>query len=97
MHLMLGCSVLATNEYKKKRHDRVRQYVHWKMCKHVGKYVNKHWYEHHPAQGTEIEDIFTDRMVKENGPVIVVKTEEKNKKKTNLPTNLIWLEPRTVT
>lgn len=82
-HLISGCSILAPNEYKN-RHDRVGQYLHWTMCKHFGKCVSKHWYEHRPAPVTEIEDvtilwdytIHTDRKIEANRPDIIVKNQK---------------------
>ena len=32
-HLILGCTILAPNEYTN-RHNRVGQYIHWKICNH---------------------------------------------------------------
>eukprot|EP00795_Rhopilema_esculentum_P000152 gene152-9769_t len=46
-HLVSGRALLAPNEYKA-RHDRVGQYLHWKICHHFGVETPKHWYEHHP-------------------------------------------------
>ena len=44
-HLVAGCSVLAPNEYRN-RHDRVGQYLHWKICKHYNTPHADKWYEH---------------------------------------------------
>ena len=86
-HIISGCSVLAPNEYKN-RHDRLGQYIHWKMCQHYGKNVPNKWYEHHPEPVTQIGDttilwdfsIHTDRTIKANRPDITVR----NKKDTIL-------------
>ena len=32
-HLVSSCPVICPNEYKN-RHDRVGQYIHWKVCQH---------------------------------------------------------------
>ena len=32
-HLISGCTILAPNEYTN-RHNRVGQYIHWKICNH---------------------------------------------------------------
>ena len=44
-HLIAGFPVLAPNEYKY-RHDRVGQYLHWKICKHCQLSAPNNWFEH---------------------------------------------------
>ena len=44
-HLVSGCSILTPTEYKN-RHDRVGQYLHWKICKHYKTPHAEKWYEH---------------------------------------------------
>ena len=79
-HLVSGCSVLTPNEYKN-RHDRVGQYLHWKICKHYNTpHVDK-WYEHKTPPIVEGENttilwdfpINTDRAIQANRPDIVIK------------------------
>ena len=45
-HLVSGCSALTPSEYKY-RHDRVGQYLHWKICRHYSISTPAKWYEHH--------------------------------------------------
>ena len=51
-HLVSGCPILAPNEYKNK-HDRVGQYIHWKVCREYGIENVEKWYEHKPEPITE--------------------------------------------
>ena len=79
-HLVSGCSVLTPNVYKN-RHDRVGQYLHWKILNHFSIETNSNWYEHHPEPVTEGKNVtilwdfpvHTDRMIQANRPDIVVK------------------------
>ena len=79
-HLVSGCSVLTPNEYKY-RHDRVGQYLHWKILNYFSIETNSNWYEHHPEPVTEGKNVtilwdfpvHTDRMIQANRPDIVVK------------------------
>ena len=32
-HLIAGCSILASKEYKE-RHEKMGQYLHWRICQH---------------------------------------------------------------
>ena len=84
-HLVSGCSILTPNEYKN-RHDRVGQYLHWKICKHFSIGTQGNWYEHHPEPVTEGKDtvvlwdfpIHTDRTIQANRPDIVIKDKTNN-------------------
>ena len=84
-HLVSGCSILTPNEYKN-RHDRVGQYLHWKICKHFSIGTQGNWYEHHPAPVTEGKDttvlwdfpIHTDRTIQANRPDIIIKDKTNN-------------------
>ena len=84
-HLVSGCSILTPGEYKN-RHDRVGQYLHWKICKHFSVDTNTNWYEHHPEPVTEGQDftilwdfpIQTDRTIQANRPDIVIKDKKNN-------------------
>lgn len=84
-HLVSGCSILTPGEYKN-RHDRVGQYLHWKICRHFSINTKDNWYEHHPEPVTEGQDvtilwdfpIHTDRTIQANRPDIVVKDKKNN-------------------
>lgn len=84
-HLVSGCSILTPGEYKN-RHDRVGQYLHWKMCNHFSIKTQSDWYKHHPEPVTEGKDVTilwdfpiqTDRTIQANRPDIVIK-DRKNK------------------
>ena len=79
-HLISGCTVSAPTEFKQ-RHDRVEQYIYWKICHHYGKEVSRNWIEHHPDPVPEIANttilwdfiIQRDRTIKANRPGIVIK------------------------
>ena len=84
-HHVPGCSILTPNEYKN-RHDRVGQYLHWKICRHYSISTPSNWYEHHPDSVTDGQDvsilwdfpIHTDRTIQANGPDIVIKDKRNN-------------------
>ena len=68
------------------RHDRVGQYIHWKICQHKASYA-KNWYKHKPQKVAETENatilcnfsIGTDRTMQTNKPDITLKDHgEKN-------------------
>ena len=73
------------NEYKN-RHNRLGQYLHWKICKHFSIGTQGNWYEHHPEPVTEGKDtvvlwdfpIHTDRTIQANRPDIVIKDKTNN-------------------
>ena len=79
-HLVSGCSFLTSNEYKN-RHDRVGQYLQWKICKHYNTPHADKWYEHKTPPVVEGENttilwdfpINTDRAIQANRPDIVIK------------------------
>ncbi|XP_063585357.1 uncharacterized protein LOC134762740 [Penaeus indicus] len=79
-HLISGCPVLATNEYKN-RHDRVGKYLHWTICNSYNIKTCEHWYEHKPEPVVEGENatllwdfsIHTDRTIQTNRPNIIIK------------------------
>ena len=85
-HLISGCHVLAPNEYQN-RHDRVGQYLHWKICKHYDLPTDRNWYNHKPKPVVENEKaiilwdfpINTDRTIQANRPDIIVKDYETRK------------------
>ena len=77
---MSGCPVLAPNQYKT-QHDRVGQYLHWKICKSYKIETCEHWYEHKPQPVVEGDNVTllwdfpirTDRTIQTNSPDIIVK------------------------
>ena len=79
-HLVSGCPTLAKSEYIV-RHNKVAQYIHWKVCQHYGIKASNRWYEHETPPVTENEkvtilwdfSIQTDRTIKANRPDIVIK------------------------
>ena len=85
-HLVSGCPILAPGEYTN-RHNRVGQYLHWKICQHFNiETKTPNWYEHHPDPVTEGDKctilwdfpIHTDRTIQANRPDIVVKDKQNN-------------------
>ena len=79
-HLISDCPTLTPNECLN-RHNRVAQYLHYKICKHYGAQHAENWYEHRPVAVTETDDVTilwdysiqTDRKIKANKPDITVK------------------------
>ena len=79
-HLVSGCSILTPTEYKNK-HNRVGQYLHWKVCKHYKTPHAEKWCEHKTPPVVEEENttilwdfpINTDRTIQANRPDIVIK------------------------
>ena len=55
-HLVPGCLIMTINEYLQ-RHDRVRQYIHWKICQYYNAPYAKNWYEHKPQKVVETESV----------------------------------------
>ena len=51
-HLVSRCPIMTTNEYLQ-RHDRVGQYIHWKICQHYNAPNAKNCYEHKPQKVVE--------------------------------------------
>ena len=80
VHLVSGCPIMTPNEYLQ-RHDRVGQYLHWKICQHYNEPYAKNWYEYKPQKAAEIESatilqgfsIHTDRTIRTNKPDITIK------------------------
>ena len=79
-HLIPGCTTLGPNEYRN-RHNRVRQYLHWKTCNYYDIRTLDKWYEYKPLpvvntlKVTILWDfpIRTDRTIQLNRPGIVIK------------------------
>jgi hypothetical protein len=82
-HLVSGCPTLAKSEYIV-RHNKVAQYVHWRVCQHYNMDVNNKWYEHQiePVmennKATILWDfaIQTDRTIKANRPDLVIRDKK---------------------
>ena len=80
-HFVSGCPVLATKKKYKNRHDRVGQYLHWKIFKSCKIETWEHWYEHKPQPVVEGDNvtllwdfpIHNDRTIQANRPDIKVK------------------------
>ena len=79
-HLIAGCPILASKEYKA-RHECLGEYIHWNVCKYYNINVLEKWYEHHPVDVTNGKDvtilwdftIHTDSTTTANKPDIVIK------------------------
>ena len=82
-HLISGCPILARREYLV-RHNKVAQYVHWKICNHYGLKTTSMWYEHETPPAVENENVTvlwdfsiqTDRSIRANKPDIVVRDKK---------------------
>ena len=82
-HLISGCTILAPNEYTNS-HDRVGQYIHWKMCNHYNIDTPNKWNEHKtlPVVDTPKVTILwdfpirTDRTIPANRPDIIIKHKQ---------------------
>ena len=44
-HLVSGSAVICPTDYNN-RHDKVVQYINWKVCQHYKAPYYKNWYEH---------------------------------------------------
>ena len=55
-HLLSRSPIITPNEYLQ-RHDRVGQYIHWKICWHYNVPYVKNWYEHKPQKLVEREGV----------------------------------------
>ena len=55
-HLISGCTILAPNEYTN-RHNRVGQYIHWKICNHYNTETPNKWYDHKPLTVVDIPKV----------------------------------------
>ena len=69
-HLVSGCPMLAPTEYLN-WHDRLGQYIHWRLCKNFCLPHERNWWEHKPPKVIENKnatilwdfDIHTDRTI----------------------------------
>ena len=74
---------LPPNEYTK-RHNRVGQYIHWKICNHYDIETPDKWYEHKPLPVVDTPKVTilwdfpirTDRTIQANRPDIVIKHKQ---------------------
>ena len=79
-HIVSECPMLAQNQYKKWRHDKVAQVLHWNLCKHHELNHNAKWYEHKPDIVQENDNakllwdihIQTDKVLEHSKPDIVL-------------------------
>ena len=82
-HLISGCTILAPNEYTN-GHNRVGQYIHWKICDHCGTETPDKWYEHKPLPVMDTPKVTilwdfptrTDRTIQANRPDILIKHKQ---------------------
>ena len=82
-HLISGCTILAPNEYTN-RHNRVGQYIHWKICNHYNIETPNKWYEHKPLPVVDTPKVTilwdfpirTDRTIQANRPDIIIKHKQ---------------------
>ena len=86
-HLISGCTILVLIEYTN-IHNRVGQYIHWKISNHDNIETPDKWYEHNrlPAVDTPEGTILwnfpvrTDRVIQASRPDIVIKHKTKRVK-----------------
>ena len=82
-HFISGCTILAPNEYTN-RHNRVGQYIHWKICNHYNIETPEKWYEHKPLPAVDTPEVTilwdflirTDRTIQANRSDIVIKYKQ---------------------
>ena len=58
-HLVSECMILCQTQYKKRRHDRIAQVIHWELCKAYDLEHMEKWYDHHPEKIKENEKVKT--------------------------------------
>ena len=85
-HIVAGCEVLAPVEYLQ-RHNKVADYIHWRIYKSLNLPVTEKYYMHEPEKVTRMEDnvfmwdktILTDRTILANRPdLIILNKNEQN-------------------
>ena len=82
-NLISAFLILAPDEYTK-RHSRVAQYIHWKICNHYKIETPKKWHEHRPlvVEDTPVLTILwdflirTDRTMQADRPDIAMKHKQ---------------------
>ena len=78
--LVSGYLIMTPNEYLQ-RHDRVGQYIHWKICQYYNAPYGRNWCKHKPQKLVETKTaiilwdfpIQTDRTIQANKPDITRK------------------------
>ena len=88
-HIVSGCSKLA-QEYKR-RHDKLRKKVHWKLARKFNFEAGDTWYDHEPESGLENKDykilwnfsIQTDHVIEAWRPDLVVLDKKERSCKIN--------------
>ena len=79
---------MTPNEYLQ-RHDRVGEYIHWKICPHYNASYVKGQHKHKSQKVVEIENatnlwdfpIYIDRTIQANKPDITIKDYKEKKSK----------------
>ena len=82
-HLICGCSSIAATEYLQ-RHNKIAQYIHWKVCRSVGMTTSDMWYNHQTEAVMENNNtkvlwdfqVHTDRPIRANRPDIIIKNKK---------------------
>ena len=82
-HLVAACPILAKKEYIE-RHNKVGQYIHWKVSQHYGLPHAKYWYDQETPP--VIENTFakilwdfpiqTDKTIMANRPDIIIEDRQ---------------------
>ena len=69
-HLVSRCPIMTLYEYLQ-WHDRVGQYIPWKVCQHYNAPYAKNWYQHKPQKVVETEraTILWDYPTHTNGTI----------------------------
>ena len=84
---MSGCPILTPEEYNES-YDRIRHYIHCKLCQYYVKLDDKKWYRHQPEIMIERKEatilrnfvIQTDEKIKSNKQGKVFKNNKRLKK-----------------
>ena len=71
-HLVSGCLKIAPNECLH-GHDRVGQYIHWKICQHYNGTNAKNWYENKPQKIAEAKIEKINHILKIS---LIIQTEQ---------------------
>ena len=79
-HIVSECKMLAQTQYKKWRHDKLAQMLHWQLCKLNELHHEKNWYEHKPVAVSENENvkvlwdmrIQTDNVIEHSRPDLIL-------------------------
>ena len=49
-HLVAECEILAQNQYKKLRHDRIGKVIHWELYRRDGYNCTEKWHDYMPER-----------------------------------------------